>query len=156
MFAIYGGQAPLIQWTQNHKLLMNELPVGADVQFFQDPKVDEPLITEVYEYVDESGSTNKVCDVPNILLQSTLKIKVCVDAKVYGAFGVPFNVIGNREKYFEVKPAEKPSDYVYEETPTKGCGYTHDCDGPTEGALTEEDIATDKEVNDMLNDIFGT
>ena len=152
MFAIYGGHTKFTQWTQNQKLIMNELPVGADVQFFQDPNEDDPLITEVYEFVNESGSTIKVCDVPNVLLTSTRKIKVYVEAKVYGPLGVAFNVIGNREKYYQVEAAEKPSDYVYEETPIKGCGCEH---GSSEGAVTEGDIATDEEVNDVLNGIFG-
>ena len=158
MFAIYGGHTKFTQWTQGQKLIMNELPVGADVQFFQDPNEDDPMITEVYEFVDERGSTIKVCDVPNILLTSTLKIKACVDAKVYGAFGNAFNVVGNREKYFTVEAAEKPSDYVYEETPVKGCGcdHHHSSGGSSEGGVTEDNIATDEEVDDALNDIFGS
>lgn len=153
MFAIYGGHTEFTQWLQNQKLIMKELPVGADVQFYQDPTEDDPLITEVYEFVDESGSTIKVCDVPNIFLTNTLKIKACVDAKVYGAFGNAFNVVGNREKIFKVNAAEKPVDYVYEETPTKGCGCDHH-DSPGGGSVSEE-IATDEEVENALNDIFG-
>jgi len=172
MFNIYGGGTKFTQWAQNQKLIMKELPVGADVQFFQDPNEDDPLITEVYELVEESGSTIKVCDVPNVLLTSPKKIKVYVDSKVYGAFGVAFNVIGNREKYYEVEAAAKPSDYVYEETPLKGCGCDCDSDGITDeqikaavdkylsengvdGSVSDDDIATDEEVEDALNDIFG-
>lgn len=125
MFNIYGGHTKFTQWVQGYKLLMNELPIGADVQFFQDPNEDDPIITEVYEFVAEDGSRTKVCDVPNILTTDTRRIKVYVDATVYGAFGAAFRVIGNRERYFEVEAAEKPADYVYEETETKGCG----CDG---------------------------
>lgn len=152
MFNIYGGYTKFTQWTQNQKLIMNELPVGADVQFFQDPNEDDPLITEVYQIVNESGSTIKVCDVPNVLLTNARKIKVHVDSKVYGAFGVAFNVIGNREKYYEVEAAEKPADYVYEETPTKGCGCEH---SSADDVVTEDDIATDAEVDAILNGIFG-
>lgn len=169
MFNIYGGHTKFSQWTQNQKLIMNELPVGADVQFFQDPNEDDPLITEVYEFVGESGSTIKVCDVPNILLMNARKIKAYVDDTVYGAFGKAFKVIGNREKYFEVAAAEKPEDYVYEETPLKGCGCCDDSTGVTDeqlqeaiekymnenGTVSDDSIATDEEVENALNDIFG-
>lgn len=125
MFNIYGGGTTFTQWVQGYKLIMNELPIGADVQFFQDPSEDDPIITEVYEITDESGDAVRVCDVPNILTTTTRRVKAYVDAKVYGAFGVAYNVIGNREKYFEIEAAEKPADYVYVETPIKGCG----CEG---------------------------
>lgn len=137
MFNIYGGGTKFTQWMKNQKLLMNELPVGADVHFFNEPGEDEPVITEVYELTADDGSISKVCDVPNIMLTNTYKIKVHVDAVVYGPLGNAYNVIGNREKYFEVVAAEKPADYVYEETPTKGCG----CDSMS-GDVSDEQIET--------------
>lgn len=118
MFKIYGGLEKFTQWTQGQKLSMKDLPIGAEVLFYNDPGDDEPLITEVYEF---EGA--KVCDVPNIMLQDTRRIKVRIPEKVVGLYGVVHKYAGGpREKYFKVEAAEKPSDYIYEETPVKGGG----------------------------------
>lgn len=132
MFKIYGGLTKFTQWTKNQKLIMSRLPLGAEVLFYNDPKEDEPLVTEVYAIQDQNGKDIHVCDVPNIFLTETRKIKVRVPAKVMGLYGEVHNIIGQREKYFEVEPAEKPADYVYEETETEGC------DG--HGEISEEQV----------------
>ena len=134
MFRIYGGDAMFKQWTKNQKLIMSRLPIGAEVLFYNDPKEDEPLVTEVYEYKDENGTIFNVCDVPNIFLTETNKIKVRIPPRVVGLYGVVHSYIGPREKYFEVESSEKPDDYIYEETPTEGCH----CSGS--GGMTEEQI----------------
>lgn len=129
MFRIYGGLTKFKQWTQDQKLSMKDLPLGADVHFYNDPGEDEPVITEVYEVKEPDGSVSHVCDVPNIMLQDTRRIKVQIPETVIGPFGTAYRYAGGpREKYFEVEAAEKPADYVYKETPTKGCG----CTGGTE------------------------
>ena len=122
MFKIYGGDTKFKQWTKNQKLIMSRLPLGAEVLFYNDPKEDEPLVTEVYEYTDENGISFHVCDVPNIFLTDTKRIKVRIPSKVVGLYGIVHSYVGQLERYFEVEPAEKPADYVYEETPTEGCG----------------------------------
>ena len=122
MFKIYGGGTKFKQWTKNQKLIMSRLPLGAEVLFYNDPKEDEPLVTEVYEYTDENGISFHVCDVPNIFLTDTKRIKVRIPSKVVGLYGIVYSYVGQPERYFEVEPAEKPADYVYEETPTEGCG----------------------------------
>ena len=122
MFKIYGGDTKFTQWTKNQKLIMSRLPLGAEVLFYNDPKEDEPLVTEVYEYTDENGISFHVCDVPNIFLTDTKRIKVRIPSKVVGLYGIVHSYVGQLERYFEVEPAEKPADYVYEETPTEGCG----------------------------------
>lgn len=38
MFKIYGGATKFKQWTQDNKLIMDELPIGADVMFYNDPQ----------------------------------------------------------------------------------------------------------------------
>ncbi len=135
MFKIFGGQEKFTQWTKNQKLIMSRLPLGAEVLFYNDPNEDDPLATEVYEFVDESGDKYHVVDVPNILLTDTRRIKVRVPPKVKGLYGVVYNVVGQREKYFDVIPAAKPSDYVYEETPTEG-------PGSGSGSVSEEEVVT--------------
>lgn len=118
MFKIYGGATKFKQWTQDNKLIMDELPIGADVMFYNDPNEDDPLITEVYEIRDEEDNVFRVCDVPNILLTETKKIKVRIPKVAKGLYGNLYKAAGRNEMIFEVEPAEKPSDYVYEKTMT--------------------------------------
>lgn len=120
MFKIYGGNTKFKQWTKDQKLIMSQLPIGAEVLFYNDPKEDEPLVTEVYEFQDDAGAKYNVCDVPNVFLTETNRIKVRVPEKVKGLYGNIHKVIGQREMYFEVEAADKPADYVYEETETVG------------------------------------
>ena len=135
MFKIYGGDTKFTQWTKNQKLIMSRLPLGAEVLFYNDPKEDEPLVTEVYEYTDENGISFHVCDVPNIFLTDTKRIKVRIPSKVVGLYGIVHSYVGQPERYFEVEPAEKPADYVYEETPTEGC------EGQIQADLSQTDSA---------------
>lgn len=146
MFKIYGGHEKFTQWAKNQKLIMSKLPVGAEVLFYNDPTVDDPLVTEVHEIVDDCGNTVKVCDVPNIFLTESKTIKVRIPTIVVGLYGIVHKYVGQHEKYFEVEAADKPSDYVYEETETEGSSG---------GSIPEEDVAGDEEVDDILNNIFG-
>lgn len=143
MFKIYGGKEKFTQWTKDQKLIMSRLPLGAEVLFYNDPSVDEPLVTEVYEFADDSGKKFNVCDVPNILLTEAKKIKVRIPTKVMGLYGEVHSIIGQREKYFEVEAVEKPADYVYEETPTEG---------GTSASVSEEQVV--KIVNNYLTEDF--
>ena len=144
MFKIYGGGTKFKQWTKNQKLIMSRLPIGAEVLFYNDPKEDEPLVTEVYEYTDENGISFHVCDVPNIFLTDTKRIKVRIPSKVVGLYGIVHSYVGQREHYFEVEPAEKPADYVYEETPTEGC------EGQIQADLSQTDSAQVDYVKGVL------
>lgn len=143
MFKIYGGHEKFTQWTKDQKLIMSKLPVGAEVLFYNDPKEDDPLVTEVYEFQDETGTKYNVCNVPNIFLTETNKIKVRVPEKVKSLYGVIYKVPGQRERYFEIEPATKPDDYVYEETETEGGGSTN---------VSEEQVV--KIVNDYLSEDY--
>lgn len=146
MFKIYGGLPKFKQWSQNQKLSMKSLPVGSDIHFYNDPGEDDPLITEVYEITEGNGTVSRVCDVPNILLTDTRRIKVIIPETIIGPYGTTHKYAGGpREKYFEVEAAEQPVDYVYEETPLKGCGCSNDS-----GEVSEEKIETIvKECLDM-------
>lgn len=148
MFKIYGGGTKFKQWTKNQKLIMSRLPIGAEVLFYNDPKEDEPLITEVYEYKDENGTSFNVCNVPNIFLTETNRIKVTIPARVVGLYGIVHSYVGQREKYFEVEAFEKPADYVYEETPTEGCH----CSGSGSGSVSEEEVVTI--INNYLSEDY--
>lgn len=149
MFKIYGGQEKFTQWTKNQKLIMSKLPLGAEILFYNDPTVDDPLITEVYDMVDETGETINVCDVPNILLTEAKKIRVRIPNLIVARYGIHHKYAGPHVKTFEVEAAEKPSDYVYEETETEGsCNHSDE-------SVSEDNIATDEEVANALDDIFG-
>lgn len=169
MFRIYGGHEKFTQWTKDQKLIMSKLPLGAEILFYNDPTVDDPLITEVYDLVSDTGETIRVCDVPNILLTEAKKIKVRIPNLIVARYGVHHKYAGPHVKIFEVIAAEKPSDYVYEETETEGSSNAAVTDEQVESAVkkyldengiegdsSEIDVATDDEVADVLNDIFGT
>ena len=169
MFKIYGDHTKFNQWMMNQKLIVDdEIPVGADIHFYNNPGEDDPLMTAVYE-MNDNGKKVLVCDVPNILLTTTSKIKVCVPSKVRSLYGKVHSILGQREKYFEVVAAEKPSDYVYEETELESGSSLIvsddkiedavkkylDENGTPSGGISEDDIATNDEVAGILDDIFG-
>ena len=119
MFEIYGGAESFKQWDKDQKLIVEKLRVGSEVDFYYDPYDDDPISTAVYE-IQNGDKTYIVCDVPNILLTKTDKFKACVPELIPGPYGNNYRISGSRERYFEIEPAEKPADYVYEETPTEG------------------------------------
>lgn len=129
MFEIYGGYDKFTQWTKGQKLIMNELPVGAEILFYNDITVDEPLVTEVYEMVDSVVDDKeyiiKVCDVPNALLTEAKTIRVTIPTVVMGLYGIRHKYNGLRTKYITVEAAEMPSDYVYEDTDTEGSSFEY-------------------------------
>ena len=115
MFEIYGGAASFKQWDKNQKLIVEKLRVGSEVNFYNDPYDDDPISTAVYE-IQNGDKTYIVCDVPNILLTEATEFKACVPNTIRGPYGNYHRITGSRERYFKVEPAEKPEDYVYEET----------------------------------------
>lgn len=155
MFEIYGGLKKFKQWSKNQKLIMDRLPVGAEVLFYNDPTVDDPLIVEVYEFSDNGGNTVRVCDVPNIFLTETKRIKVRIPNRVSGLYGTLHSITGPHEKYYEVEAAEKPADYIYEETEVEGSADISDEQVETViiKYLSEEgNRVTDEEVIALLSD----
>ena len=148
MFEIYGGAKTLKQWSKNEKLIVNELPLGAEVHFYNNPNEEDPLLTEVYDMTDDSGKTIRVCNIPNILLMEANKIKAWVPEKIKGLYGKMHTISIAREKYITVEAAEKPADYVYEETELDYC-----CPGGG-GDVSEEEIQTI--INKTMADKFTT
>lgn len=116
MFEIYGGQKSLKQWSKNQRLVVNELPLGAEVRFYNDVMEEHPLQTAVYDLIEESGKIVRVCDIPNTLLRKVNVIKVCIPEKIDGLYGNLHTLALPRERYIFVEPAEKPNDYIYIET----------------------------------------
>ena len=99
MFRIYDGRDHFWQWDLNQKLIVED-PTINEVHFNNRADKDS-LPVEVYE---ENGL--RVANVPNILLQEDLKIKV------YG-YSVDHT---KHEAWFYVTTKSKPADYVYTET----------------------------------------
>lgn len=149
MFEIYGGQKTLQQWRKNEKLVVNELPLGAEVHFYNDVTEEHSLQTPVYDMTEDSGKTIRVCDIPNVMLTKSSKIKVWVPEKIQGLYGKMHTLSIPRTRYIVVEPAEKPADFVYEET--KLDTETHNSSGDVE--VSEEDVKN--AVDSYINDNFG-
>lgn len=115
MFEIYGGAESFKQWDKNQKLIVEKLRVGSVVDFYYDPYEDDPISTSVYE-IQNGDKTYIVCDVPNIILTEAQSFKASVPELIPGPFGNNYRISGSRERYFTIEAAEKPDDYVYEET----------------------------------------
>lgn len=152
MFQIYNGGTTFKQWTKDNKLVMDLLPVGADVLFYSESYADAPLKSDVYE-MTVGKKVIKVCDVPNTLLTKTEKIKVCVRPIVTGKYGVDHSMVGPREKYFEVEPADRPSDYVEDPVDTDNGGNVGSSGGVSSwNDLTDKPFYKDVTVvNEPLN-----
>ena len=102
MFKIYDGREHFWQWDLNQKLIVED-PTVNEVHFCNRADRDS-LPIEVYE---ENGL--RLANVPNILLQEDLKIKVY-------AYSVDHT---KHEAWFYVTTKSKPADYVYTETEVK-------------------------------------
>ena len=102
MFRIYDGRDYFYQWDIDRKIIVEDSSI-TQVHFCN--RTDDcSLICEVY---DEGNL--RVVNVPNILLQASLPIRV------YGYDGDHTEYC----KYFNVYRRTKPADYVYTETEVK-------------------------------------
>lgn len=99
MFKIYDGRKEFYQWDIDRKLIVEDDSINQ--VHFCNRTGNCSLICDVY---DEDGT--RVVNVPNIILQSNLRIYVYGYDKNYTKF----------EDEFNVKPRTKPDDYVYTET----------------------------------------
>lgn len=102
MFRILDGRSFFYQWDKDQQLEVMDYDI-TEVHF--STQVSEKAL--VCEVKQQDGK--RVVDVPNILLQDTWDIKVyaCCDCYTRGA------------TIYEVKPKEKPEDYIYTETEVK-------------------------------------
>lgn len=101
MFKIYNdNKEHFFQWDLNRKLVVSD-PTVDEIHFCNGTN-DCALVVEVYDF-----DGLRVADVPNILLQTTLPIKI------YAYCNQCYTKDG---KIFQVIPRTKPADYVYTET----------------------------------------
>lgn len=102
MFKIHDGRNSFFQWDLDRKLIVEDKTVKE--AHFSNPLFPNALVCEVYK----QNGLNMV-DVPNILLQSD------IDIRVYGYDGSCVKCSGK----FEVNKRTKPESYIYTETEVK-------------------------------------
>lgn len=167
--ALVGGH--LYQWDTDRKVKICGCGCTAvDEVHFSNPR--DPTALKI-EPVEEDGEL--VASIPNILLQKPKSINVYVVVASENGERTAYN------KTFSVRPRERPEDYVYTETEhfhfdtklNKNLGEANagkilvvgddgnvypvnpeDIDEIGMG-IPDENIATDDEVSNMLDDIFG-
>lgn len=103
MFKLYGERKEFFQWDLNQKIIVEDSSI-TEVHFCNGTE-DCALVCEVYE---ESGQ--RFANVPNIILQS------CLPIRVYAYCGDCYTKVAD---IFKVRPRNKPADYVYTETEIK-------------------------------------
>ena len=112
MFTIADGRDHFYQWDLNRQIIVSD-PTVDEIHFCN--KTDDcSLVLEVEEEVlaerlDGTKVIQRYVNVPNILLQDALPIRVY-------AFCVDYTKV---EKIFKVCPRTKPADYIYTETEIK-------------------------------------
>ena len=101
LLEIYGGKSHLYQWDLNQKLIVDD-DIIREIHF--DNGTGKALICETYYH-----NNIRVVDIPNILLQNYLAIKVyafCGECVRY-------------ERVIQVERRSRPADYIYTETEVK-------------------------------------
>ena len=106
MITRQNGRKTFYQWDLNQKLILTDIEGALDVHFWQEGQ-SEALVVEP---TTEEGLS--LVDVPNILLQNALPLKIYIWRKDIGAWTA-------HQQIFQVLEREKPADYVYTETETK-------------------------------------
>ena len=132
MFKIYDGREHFWQWDLNQKLIVED-PTINEVHFSNRADKDS-LPVDVYE---ENGL--RLANVPNILLQEDLKIKVY-------AYSVDHT---KHEAWFYVTTKSKPADYIYTETEIKDYNSLLD---KINGKVDKSDILTEVIVDEVYTD----
>lgn len=147
----------LNQWALNQRVEINNFLPGTYVEFssLNDCK-NSALITEAYA---EAGRV--FANIPNVLLQTYGYLHVYVNPAADDMIHTP------EERDIKVVRREKPAHYIYTETPTVSFKSKADTfwgvenAGKTlvigaDGYLTpaDDNVATDDEVNDMVDDVF--
>ena len=99
MFKIQDGRNKFFQWDLDRKLIIEDATVSQ--VHYCNKTGDCSLVCEVYE-----ENSQRVADVPNILLQSDWRINVYAYDKNHTKHNAVFQVVART----------KPADYVYTET----------------------------------------
>lgn len=152
----------LNQWGLNQRVQIDNFLPGTWVEFSMVNDVrSSTLITEAYE---ETGHV--FANIPNVLLQNFGYLHVYVNPPATDMAHTP------EEKDFKVVRQRKPGHYIYTETPTVSYSSKVDLFWGTEhagkalvvgedgyvkasGKTVDDNIATDDEVGDVFDDVFG-
>lgn len=152
----------LNQWGLNQRVQIDNFLPGTWVEFSMVNDVRNcTLITEAYE---ETGHV--FANIPNVLLQNFGYLRVYVNPPASDMVHTP------EEKDFKVVRQRKPGHYIYTETPT--VSYTSKVDifwgkehagkalvvgedgyVGVSGKTVGDNVATDDEVDDMFDNVFG-
>lgn len=152
----------LNQWGLEQRVQIDNFLPGTWVEFSMVNDVrSNTLITEAYE---ECGHV--YANIPNVLLQNFGYLRVYVNPPASDMVHTP------EEKDFKVVRQRKPGHYIYTETPTVSYSSKVDIfwgkehagkalvvgeDGYVDvsGKALDDNIATDDEVDDMFDNVFG-
>ena len=104
MIQIYDGRESFWQWDLNVKVTATSLTVGDEIHC---TNAHQPIALVVKAYALDG---KVVADVPNILLQTSLPIRI------YRYVRTSDSSQTVDEKTFMVKQRQRPSDYIYTET----------------------------------------
>lgn len=152
----------LNQWALDQRVQIDNFLPGTWVEFsIVNSTRDRTLITEAYE---ECGHV--FANIPNVLLQNFGYLHVYVNPPATDMVHTP------EEKDFKIVRRQKPGHYIYTETPTVSYSDKVDIFWGTEHAgktlvvgedgyvkasekTVDDSIATDDEVGDVFDDVFG-
>ena len=133
MFSIFDGRKSFYQWDSDRKVIVNDDSIKQ--VHFCNRTDDCSLVVDTYK----DGNLT-VANVPNILLQSDLRIIVYAFDSQYTKFSDCFNVIKRT----------KPADYVYTETEVKTYTLLEERMKELEAAVSVDSIA--QAVEDYLKE----
>ena len=152
----------LNQWGLEQRVQIDGFLPGTWVEFsLVNETRNTTLITEAYE---ETGHV--FANIPNVLLQNFGFLHVYVNPPATDMVHTP------EEKDFKIVRRQKPGHYIYTETPTVSYSNKVDIFWGTEhagkalvvgedgyvkasGKTVDDNIATDDEVGDVFDDVFG-
>lgn len=137
IYSKLGKRKEFYQYDTKQRLVINCDTLNTDevTVEFDNAKITEPFACKIYEHKGE-----KVCDVPDELLQGAESLKVYLSVNdEYGCKTI-------YEKTFNVKARDKPADYVYTPTEVERFRYLEQ---KIDDALKEAKDYTDNSIGDI-------
>ena len=162
MIELENDRRYLNQWGLEQRVQIDNFLPGTWVEFsIVNDLRSSTLITEAYE---ETGHV--FANIPNVLLQNFGYLHVYVNPPATDMVHTP------EEKDFKIVRRQKPGHYIYTETPTVSYSSKVDIFWGTEhagkalvvgddgyvkasGKTVDDSVATDDEVDDMFDNVFG-
>ena len=162
MIELENDRRYLNQWSLDQRVQIDNFLPGTWVEFsIVNATRNSTLITEAYE---ETGHV--FANIPNVLLQNFGYLHVYVNPPATDMVHTP------EEKDFKIVRRQKPGHYIYTETPTVSYSSKVDIFWGTEhagkalvvgddgyvkasGKAIDDSVATDDEVDDMFDNVFG-